>query len=146
MTPEQLTLLARTIDVVEDSLDEFVDVFYVRLFASAPQLRALFPDDLSEPRRKFAAELLFLAAVVSDPSAFVARACALGARHRRYGVDSHHYDMVEHALLGALGDVLRSAWTDATTLAWQGFYRLLRETMLEGAGNAAFAGPARPAP
>src|SRR5262249_52540274 len=138
-----LTLVARTIDSVEAGLNELATALYDRLFSSAPELRMLFPAELAEQRRKLAAEIAFLATIVSDPPAFVARACALGARHRRFGVQRHHYDVMEHALLGALADVLGPAWTDATMLAWRAFYRLLRETMLEGAGSAAFAEPAR---
>ena len=68
MTPEQLTLVARTIDSVEASLDEFTAAFYFRLFSSAPEVRELFPADSAEQRRRFAAEVCFFAAIVSRPA------------------------------------------------------------------------------
>jgi nitric oxide dioxygenase len=142
MTPDQLALVAATVAELEACTDEFASGFYARLFVVAPEIRILFPDEVSTQRRKLAHEVFFLATAVGDLPTFTARARDLGARHHRYGVRPGHYEAMEQALLGALGDVLGPAWTRATMRAWQRLYRLLVETMLEGSAGAAFAGPA----
>jgi nitric oxide dioxygenase len=141
MTPEQLALVGSTLAEVEANPDAFSTCFYERLFALAPQTRSLFPDHMSEQRRKLVAELSFLAEAVSDLPRFVERARDLGARHHRYGVRSGDYEVVEQAILIAVADVLGPEWNQATMLAWQRLYRLMAETMLEGSAGAAFVGP-----
>jgi nitric oxide dioxygenase len=142
MTPEQLEIVGETLVDVEIHSDTFSACFYERLFALAPETRALFPDDMAEQRRKLVAELSFLAEAVSDLPRFVERARELGARHHRYGARPVHYEVVEEAILIALADALGPDWNQTTMLAWQRLYRLMAETMLEGSSGAAFVGPA----
>jgi nitric oxide dioxygenase len=142
MTPEQLEIVGATLADVEAHSDAFSACFYERLFALAPETRALFPDDIAAQREKLVAELSFLAEAVSDLPRFVERARDLGARHHRYGARAGHYEVVEQATLVALADALGPEWNQTTMLAWQRLYRLMAETMLEGSGGAAFVGPA----
>lgn len=141
MTPEQLTLVGATAAVVEADQERFSASFYDRLFAVAPSVRALFPDDMDDQRRKLADGFAFLVGAVHDVPTFVARAHVMGAAHRRQGVRPDHYQVVEAVLLGALADVLGAGWDDPTRLAWRRLYRLVAETMLEGAAAAAIVGP-----
>ena len=141
MTPEQLELVGTTVADVETHSEAFSACFYEHLFDLAPETRAMFPADLAEQRRKLVEELSFLAEAVSDLPAFVDRARVLGAQHHRYGVRPGHYEVVQQALLIALADALGPVWNPTTTLAWQRLYRLMAETMLEGAAGATFVGP-----
>ncbi len=141
MTPAQLELVRATVGEVEGRADCFAASFYARLFALAPEARALFPADMAAQRGKLVDGFSFLVAVMGDVGALVGRARALGALHHRMGVRPAHYDVVEAALLAALGDVLGPAWNQPTMLAWQRLYRLVAETMLEGAAGAALVGP-----
>jgi hemoglobin-like flavoprotein len=142
MTPEQLELVSSTLADVETRSDAFSACFYEQLFASAPETRVLFGDEIDEQRDKLVAELLFLAGAVCDLPTFVERARDLGARHHRYGVRPGHYEVVEQAFLAALADALGAAWNETTLLAWQRLYRLMAETMLEGSCGPAFVGTA----
>ena len=141
MTPEQLALVRATLAEIEAHSDAFSESFYAHLFTLAPEARTLFRVDMAEQRGKLFEEFSFLAEVVSDLPAFVKRARDLGGRQHHYGVRPHHYEVMEHALLGALSLVLGPLWNPATMLAWQRLYRLMAETMLEGAAGAALVGP-----
>lgn len=133
MTPDELDHVARSATVVEAHGERFATSFYRHLFTNWPDTRHLFPDDLGAQRSKLTAEVVFLAEVASDFEGFVARARELGARHREYGVSADHYAAVEAALLHGLADVLGDGFTDAVADAWRRLYRIIAETMLDGA-------------
>jgi nitric oxide dioxygenase len=138
MTPEQLSLISETVGIVVADADRFSTRFYERLFELAPATRKLFPGDLTEQRGKLVDELAFLAGAATDLPAFIDRARHLGARHQTYGVRPGDYDIVRTALLDSLALVVGAQWTADSSHAWQALYRLIAETMLEGAAEALF--------
>jgi nitric oxide dioxygenase len=139
MTPEQLDLISDTASSIEADADRFSMRFYERLFELSPATRALFPDDLTEQRGKLVDELVFLVSAASDLPAFLDRAHDLGARHQTYGVRPGDYDSVRTALLDSLALVVGARWTEESRRAWQALYRLIAETMLEGAAGSLFS-------
>jgi nitric oxide dioxygenase len=138
MTPEQLDLIATTARSIEVDAERFSTRFYERLFELSPATRALFPDDLTEQRSKLVNELVFLVGAATDLPAFLERARDLGARHQTYGVRRGDYDSVRTALLDSLALVVGKRWTEESRRAWQALYRLIAETMLEGAAGSLF--------
>jgi nitric oxide dioxygenase len=139
MTPEQLDLIRTMTRTVEAEAERFSTLFYERLFALAPETRPMFPDDMTIQRGKLSGELIFLADAAGDLPAFIERARELGWRHQTYGVQAQHYDTVRSALLGSLSEVLGARWTAEGEQAWGLLYRLIAETMLEGAAGSLFA-------
>lgn len=128
MTPEQVTMVQRTTDRLRPRMDGVADDFYARLFASRPDLRPLFPDDLTAQRQKFSDELTAIVAAIPDFARFRKRARDLGARHRGYGVRPSHYAIVRTALIAALA-AADPEWDDATRAAWRSAYDLVAELM-----------------
>ena len=61
MTPKQVALVQNSFAKVALTSEAAAVLFYDRLFDIAPQMRAMFPDDMIEQRRKLIA---MLAAVV----------------------------------------------------------------------------------
>ena len=55
MTPEQVALVQESFAKVAPISEAAAVMFYDRLFAKAPHLRALFPSDLAEQKRKLMA-------------------------------------------------------------------------------------------
>jgi hemoglobin-like flavoprotein len=140
MTPEQLDAVERTVQAVEADPEAFAHRFYEELFALAPDIRDLFPQDMAEQRGKLVEEILFLAGAARDLTGFTERARDLGARHRHYGVRARHYQLFETALLGTLAQMLPGDWTPEVEEAWRRLHRLVSETMLEGASGELFSG------
>jgi len=52
MAPEQIKLVQETFKSVQPIAAQAADLFYARLFEIAPDVRALFPKDLAEQKRK----------------------------------------------------------------------------------------------
>lgn len=139
MTPEELELVGSSTSAVLADRDGFARRFYERLFAIAPETRSLFPDDMAVQRGKLVDEFEFLAGAATDLDRFVTRARELGRRHADYGVAPDHYDLLERALFDALADALGDDWTPDHRVAWERLYRLIAETMMDGAAGHAFA-------
>ena len=57
MTPNQIKLVQTSFAQVAPIAATAADLFYGRLFEIAPQVRAMFPDDLSEQKKKLMAML-----------------------------------------------------------------------------------------
>jgi nitric oxide dioxygenase len=136
MTPEQLQLVQRTYAQAGEHIAELSAAFYDRTFTLAPELRDLFPEDMTAQRTKFTDELAEIIAAVNNLDTFVGRTRVLGARHLEYGTRSGHYRIMGEALLGALGDVLGDDMTPEAVEAWELAYNLVAETMLQGAAEA----------
>ena len=65
MTPEQITLVQQSFAKVAPISEAASALFYDRLFEVAPSVRRMFPEDMTEQRKKL---MGMLAAVVSGLS------------------------------------------------------------------------------
>jgi nitric oxide dioxygenase len=140
MTPDDLELVRADTAHVAAHADGFTETFYRTVFDLAPSVRSMFPDDLSDQRRKLLAELAALidsatALGGSEPHGFVGRAQALGRRHSSYGVVGDHYAVVGTALIAALADTVPD-WNEHRERTWATLYRLVADTMRSGATAA----------
>mmetsp|Transcript_28515 Transcript_28515/g.53542 ORF Transcript_28515/g.53542 Transcript_28515/m.53542 type:complete len:85 (+) Transcript_28515:556-810(+) len=52
MTPDQITLVQESFEKVLPVADHISDLFYDRLFATAPEIRPLFSDDLADQKKE----------------------------------------------------------------------------------------------
>jgi len=89
---------------------------------------------------RLAVELTALVDALPDLARFRTRTEALGARHRRYGVEARHYRIFGAALQGALEEALEDRWTPETAEAWRLAFALTSQTMLDGAAAASQRG------
>jgi nitric oxide dioxygenase len=141
MTPTELSLIEADAAVLDADPDRFARAFYATLFDLAPEVRPMFPADLADQRVKLMRELSELvhagtgAAATGSLDGFVARAGALGRRHRGYGVTATMYAAVGTALVAAVRECV-TGFDDAHAEAWAGLYRLVADAMREGALGA----------
>jgi nitric oxide dioxygenase len=143
MTPEQLHVIERTLPQIKAREDLFANRFYEECFVLWPEARSQVQGDLTARGRALVDEFIALSASVHDMDGFVARAHALGVRHRSAGALREHYAQVEVALMSALAAALDDQWDQSTAQAWHRLYRLMAETMLEGSAGIAFVAPKR---
>ena len=139
MTPEQLESVRRTAALVEPASHQCARCFYDDLFDRHPAARRLFPDGLAGQPDSLVGQLLSLVDAADDPSAFLARARALGLRHQRRGVHAGDYAFVGEALMAATAAVVGDGWTGEAEAAWRRMYALIAEAMLEGAEEGLFS-------
>jgi nitric oxide dioxygenase len=135
--PLDVTALETSFDHVAPRGDELMDEFYGRLFAAAPAVRPLFPDDLRRQKTMLLGALVLLRKSLRDFDAIAPKLRDLGARHVAYGALPDHYPVVGRALLDAMAAVAGDAWTDGYEAAWSDAFDVVAATMLEGADGIA---------
>ncbi len=139
MSPEQLELVAATAAKLDADSRQFGQAFYERLFHLAPDVRAMFPADMTAQSTKLVDELVYLVGAAGDLERFLADARELGLRHAGYGVAAAHFGPVEEALVFALEQALGTDWTEEAAAAWHGLYWLVAESMQQGVSSALFS-------
>ena len=132
MTPEQVRLVQDSMVRLKPRMAETADEFYRLLFERHPEVRPMFPPDLSRLRVKFATELETIVRAIPDFPSFLYHARHLGARHVGYGVRVSHYGLVRVVLLEAIAGELGDAWTPEVSGAWAAAYDVITEAMLMG--------------
>jgi hemoglobin-like flavoprotein len=133
MTPDQVKLVQQSFSKVAPISDQAAILFYDRLFEIAPQVKPMFPADMTEQRRKL---MMMLAAVVgglNDLPSILPAASALAKRHIAYGAKAEHYPVVGAALLWTLEKGLGEAWTPDVANAWTTAYGTLSGFMISEA-------------
>jgi hemoglobin-like flavoprotein len=130
MTPDQVKLVQQSFAKVAPISETAAVLFYDRLFEIAPQVRAMFPADMTEQRKKL---MMTLAAVVNglaNLDSILPAASALATRHVAYGTKAEHYPVVGSALLWTLEKGLGEAWTLELAEAWTAAYGTLSGFMI----------------
>ena len=133
MTPAQIKLVQQSFTKVAPIADEVAELFYGRLFEIAPQVRKLFPDDLTEQRTKLMTTLTAIVKGLGHMDSIFPAAAALANRHVAYGVQAAHYPVVGEALLWTLEKVLGLSWTLDVAAAWASAYASLSGFMINSA-------------
>jgi hemoglobin-like flavoprotein len=130
MTPDQVKLVQQSFVKVAPLSEAASVLFYDRLFEIAPPVRAMFPDDMTEQRKKL---MMMLAVVVNGLGhleSILPAAKALALRHVGYGAQPEHYPVVGAALLWTLEKGLGDGWTPALAEAWTAAYGTLSGYMI----------------
>jgi diguanylate cyclase (GGDEF)-like protein len=136
LTARDVMLVRTSFSLVVPIQDTIASFFYERLFAIAPELRSLFPDDLSGQKGKLMALLATCVGKLHNFSTLAPVVKDLGARHVAYGAKTEHYSMVAEALLWALAKGLGATFTPEIRSAWTKVYNVLAATMQAGAAEA----------
>jgi hemoglobin-like flavoprotein len=133
VTPQQVQLVQESFSKVAPIAPQAAELFYGRLFEVAPQVRSLFPDDLSEQKKKLMATLAVVVGGLDKLDTILPAASALAKRHVGYGAAPEHYPVVGGALLWTLEKGLGEAWTPELADAWTGAYTTLSGFMISEA-------------
>lgn len=144
MTPAQIRLVHASFAKVAPIAKQVGEKFYNRLFASAPETRKLFKDDMSYQHEKFmavVAELvnLHLRSLISLPVTQLENAEAampsirtLGKDHAQWGVIPAHFGLMRKSLMDTFQEVLGDAFTAELREAWQAAFDVMSKVMQNG--------------
>lgn len=130
MNPTQIKLVQDSFSMVAPIAERAATIFYDRLFEVAPAVKAMFPVDLSEQRKKLMATLAVVVNGLSNLESILPAASALAKRHVAYGAKPEHYPFVGSALLWTLEKGLGPAWTPEVAAAWTAAYSTLSDFMI----------------
>jgi hemoglobin-like flavoprotein len=133
MTLDQVQLVQRSFAKVAPISEAAAVLFYDRLFEIAPQVKAMFPSDMTEQRKKLMATLAVVVGGLSSLEAILPAASALAIRHVSYGAKAEHYPVVGAALLWTLEKGLGDSWTPEIADAWSTAYGTLAGYMISEA-------------
>ena len=133
MNPTQIKLVQDSFAKVAPISEQAAVMFYDRLFEVAPSVKAMFPIDMTEQRKKLMATLAVVVNGLSNLEAVLPAASALAKRHVSYGAKPEHYPVVGGALLWTLEKGLGEAWTPEVADAWTAAYGTLSGYMVSEA-------------
>ena len=133
MIPEQVQLVQQSFSKIVPISDQAAVIFYNRLFEIAPQVKSMFPSDMTEQRGKLMATLSAVVNGLNNLSSILPAASALAKRHVAYGARAEHYPVVGAALLWTLEKGLGESWTPDVANAWKAAYGTLSAFMISEA-------------
>ena len=115
---------------------ELADRFYTRLFSEHPEVRALFPANMANQKRKLLETLTLIVENLRSPGVTRPRIDLLGVSHVSYGARPEHYAWVQQALVLAMAETAGQEWSSELHADWQSAINLVAAAMI----NAARAG------
>jgi hemoglobin-like flavoprotein len=139
MNPTQIKLVQESFAKVAPISEQAAVLFYDRLFEVAPPVRAMFPNDMTEQRKKLMATLAVVVNGLTNLETVLPAASALAKKHVGYGVKAAHYPIVGGALLWTLEKGLGEAWNPELAAAWTAAYGTLSGYMISEAYDNAQA-------
>lgn len=137
MTPEQVKLVQDSFSKVAPIADKAADLFYDRLFMIAPEVRSLFPSDLTEQKKKLMQMIATAVTNLHQVEKILPAVEELGRRHVGYGVTAKEYEPVGAALLWTLEQGLGPDFTEPVKAAWTQTYLTVAGVMQNAAASAA---------
>jgi len=139
MNPVEVKLVQDSFAKVAAISEQAAVLFYDRLFEVAPAVKAMFPADLTEQRKKLMGTLAVVVNGLGNLESILPAASALAKRHVSYGAKPEHYPVVGGALLWTLEKGLGEAWTPEVAAAWTAAYGTLSGYMISEAYGKAQA-------
>jgi hemoglobin-like flavoprotein len=133
MAPDQVKLVQQSFSKVVPISDQAAVMFYDRLFEIAPQVKSMFPADMTAQRCKLMATLAAVVNGLGNLESILPAASALAKRHVSYGAKAEHYPVVGAALLWTLKKGLGDGWTPEVAEAWTTAYGTLSGFMISEA-------------
>ena len=145
LTAEEIVRVRTSFDMVFANAGDTMTAFYDRIFELAPEVRPMFPADLSALKQDFISKLVVLVGSLDPKTGLLGGADVLGRNHQHYGAKAEHYPVVGEALLWSLARGLGPHWTDELEQAWRKVYDIVAQRMIEvgDAPPSPFAGPSQ---
>ena len=131
MTEDQKNLVRNSWKIIRD-IDAMLvgDVFYSKLFADHPELRPMFPENMTAQYKKLVDMLSIIVARVDKLDELATEISEMAHRHAGYGVRPLHYKWVGNALIWTLQQGFGKDWTEEMHAAWSSCYTELSEMMM----------------
>lgn len=133
-------LLQESLNIVAPVAGELIATFYGKLFAAHPEVRSMFPPDLTLQRERLLDAVITLVRHFGEPEVLQPALRAIGRTHLRRGVGLAHYAIVGAALLETLREYGGAAWSPAYQAAWERAYTFAAGTMMAAAALEKQAG------
>jgi hemoglobin-like flavoprotein len=131
LTPPQVAIVQDSFRRIGPQALEASRIFFDELFRIAPELRQLFPDDMTSHKAKFVQMLAGIVRRLDQVAAVSEEIVDLGRRHMSYDVEEEHFAMFGEALLWMLHRVLGAEFAPEVREAWEAAYDMIARVMQE---------------
>jgi nitric oxide dioxygenase len=131
MTPTQVEIVQDSFHSVGQQSQEASRIFYDELFRMSPEIRQIFPEDMTQHKAKFVQMLATIIKSLNQIATVSDHVVDLGRRHMAYDVEEEHYPVVCEALLAMLERIMGSDFTPEIKEAWHAAYDMLARVMQE---------------
>lgn len=133
MAEDVALLLKESWELVVNDQEKVAELFYANLFLANPELRHLFPLQMTSQRERLVGALVRIIQSYDDLEGLNCYLRGLGRDHRKYNVEPHYYGMVKEALIAALRHVADERWSLCYEQAWNDVYDMVAARMIAGA-------------
>ena len=133
MTPEEARHVTVSFGRVFPFRKKLTTVFYDTLFEMAPEVRPLFPEDMTGQKDKLANTLNLVVTNLTNLGTILEAVTALGQRHAGYGATPAHYEVVGISLITALKQVTPAGLSPEEESAWVAAYTVISDAMIQAA-------------
>jgi hemoglobin-like flavoprotein len=126
LSDQQRDLVAQSFALLVPISDQAATLFYERLWALAPETRAMFgTTDMAAQRMKLMQTLGMAVRALHNIEEVAPLMLDLGKRHLDYGVTRAQYAYVKTALLGMIAHCMGDEYTPEIDAAWNAAYDLI---------------------
>jgi len=132
MTPEAIRQVRTSYGEVAARPRQLASRFYEELFTTAPNLRPLFPGDLTSLQGHFEAAIALVIRNLDEMRALRESLQKLGAQHVHWGARPEDYVAAREALIAAVR-ALAPEWNGRLEQHWRTAITAIIVPMLEGA-------------
>jgi len=132
-TEREIELVGKTWEIAGADPDAAATLFYGKLFAKAPGVRPLFPEDMKAQGQKLMQMIGVAVNNMATVEQIIPALEACGRRHVDYGALPDHYPVVGEVLLDTLATAVGDDFTDEARDAWAKTYGILSSVMLDAA-------------
>lgn len=136
MTATRTERIRASFDLVAPRSAKLMDTFYGLLFERYPQVRPLFPADMSGQKQHLTAAVALVVKHADNLAALEPALMEMGERHVRYGAKAEYYPLVGATMLDALAKIAGPAWTDELREDWAWALNSVTAAMIKGAERA----------
>jgi nitric oxide dioxygenase len=132
MTPDTIAQIKRSHAAIAATPRQLSARFYEELFTRAPELRRLFPEDLTVLQGHFEAALALIIRNLDEVDALAESLRDLGAQHVHWGARPGDYAIARDALVAAIR-ALSAGWSPSLEGDWRAAIAAIVVLMLQGA-------------
>ncbi|MFW8593280.1 globin domain-containing protein [Cribrihabitans neustonicus] len=130
LSNHDLKLLRDSYARLHEEMDLHSLYFYEALFRRAPELKAMFREDLEAQGMKFMSTLGRILDEMDKPQMLSAKLAELGRMHAAIGVTRAQFAPMEEALVDTMRQVLGDDMTEELERAWRTGFREVSADMI----------------
>jgi hemoglobin-like flavoprotein len=133
MEPAVVARLRESFNMLaKDNPVQITEHFYDRLFRVHPELRPMFPAEMSKQKMGLASALSLVVKSADNLSKIEDVLLKMGARHVAYGTKNEHYGIIADNCINTLKELAGDAWQPQWEQDWATALNLVATVMIRG--------------